>query len=560
MLTNLHVKNLALIEEADIDFSEGLNILTGETGAGKSIIIGSINYCLGAKATGDVIRSGAEYALCELTFVVDEEFADFLRQKDFPIEDDGTIILSRRIMENRSAFKVNGEGFTAKQVKELASYLIDIHGQHEHQSLLSETKQKNLLDGFAGSTINVVKSELEELYSQRKNILNEIDSFCSDENAKEREISLIRYELNEIESAELRVGEEEELNKKHKLMQNAKRITEEVSKAIGYLDNEGEGALNAVGAAVKSVAAVTALDDNLITVSEHISGAEQVLIDAYREIRTYIENFSFEADEFESIEQRLDVINRLSLKYGDGIENILKYADNRRAELEKLVDSDNYLNKLKKREHEICVRYEQLADEIHEIRNKIAGELSHEIEDALKELNFLKVNFEIKVEKGTLYLTDGMDKVSFMISLNPGEVMRPLCDVASGGEMSRIMLALKEVLAKRDNINTLIFDEIDSGISGITAWQVSKKMGRLSRSHQVICITHLPQIAAMADTHFLIEKNEQNMKTVTNINKLNREGSIDEVSRLLGGGSITETVKANADELIENAMKEKQNF
>ncbi len=554
MLTNLHVKNLALIEEADIEWGPGLNIMTGETGAGKSIVIDSINYCLGEKAGSEVIRTGAAYALTELTFLVDDAMADKLRKLDYPVEDDGTVILSRKIMDARSVFKINGESFTAKGARELAAYLIDIHGQHEHQSLLAASKQKELLDAFSSKELPKLIKEIGDIYSQINILDKEIADFCEDPSAREREISLLEYEINEIDGASLKEGEEEELNSRYKVMQNARRITEELSRALDCLSSEQEGALNSVGYAVKSLLNVAGLDERLAAISDCACGAEQVLSDVCRDINGYLEDFSFEESEFDLIEARIDLINHLSHKYGKDIPAILAYGEEKRNELNKLKSGENYLNDLKNRREELEKKYDLLADKIHDIRKEAAVSLSAEISESLKELNFLKVSFEINVEKKEAH-HDGKDEVNFLISLNPGQDLRKLSDVASGGELSRIMLALKEILSQRDNINTLIFDEIDTGISGQTAWQVSKKMGKIAKERQVICITHLPQIAAMADTHFCIKKSEVDSKTVTGIECLGREESAAEIARLLGGETITPAVLANANELMDNAKK-----
>lgn len=558
MLTNVHVKNLALIEETEISLGEGFNVLTGETGAGKSIIIGSINYCLGAKADKDVIREGAEYALVELTFETDiDKLGDCLNELDIPMDEDGVLVLTRRIMASRSVFKINGETVTARQMKELATYLIDIHGQHEHQSLLSTKRQRALLDDFAGAELAKELARAAELFHEYNEVNREIDSFSMDTGKREREISLAQYEVEEIDAARLVPGEEEELRQKHTKMQNAKRITDNLGKAMMLLDGDNS-VLDNIGYAAREVGTALTYDDGLSDISTHLLDAEQIVNDVYREIKSYVDDFSFEGEEFDNIEQRIDVINKLSLKYGDSIEKILKYADDRRQELEKLLDSENYINGLKARSEKLFDKYISCCRNLHELRSAEAEKLSMEIRESLEQLNFLKVAFEISVTATENYTSLGYDDISFNISLNPGERMRPVSEVASGGELSRIMLALKTVLANRDNIGTLIFDEIDSGISGVTAWQVSGKMGQLSRSHQIICITHLPQIAAMADSHFQISKTEKNGKTVTDIISLSEEERVKEVARLLGSSHLSDAAYDNANALICEATEIKK--
>lgn len=556
MLTNVHVKNLALIEETEINFREGFNILTGETGAGKSIIIGSINYCLGAKADKEVIREGAEYALVELTFNVSSpDILGLIKNMDIPAEEDGTLILTRRIMPGRSVFKVNGETVTARQIKELASLLIDIHGQHDHQSLLSEKRQKDMLDDFAGEELAKVILDLGKDYDLLKKTEEEIESFDMDEARRARDLALCEYEVNEIDNANLTEGEEEQLLKKHNLMNNGMKIKSNLTKSEQYLSGD-DGVLSTMGYAVREMNQAAGLDEAAGTIASHLSDAEQVLLDLHREILDYMESLDFDDEVFANVEERLDLIGRLSLKYGRTTKDIIEYGNKRREELIKLSEGESYLASLKKKREEILDSYLKKAEKAHKIREKEAKRLADDITESLKELNFLKVDFRIDVTEDKENIKrDGFDDISFMISLNAGEKLRPLSQVASGGELSRVMLAIKTVLAKRDNIETLIFDEIDTGISGVTAWQVAGKIGQLAENHQIICITHLPQIAAKADTHFMIEKHEKDGRTVTEINEVSGDAHVDEIARLLGSENITDAVRANAVDLLKQAGK-----
>lgn len=556
MLTNVHVKNLALIEETEINFREGFNILTGETGAGKSIIIGSINYCLGAKADKEVIREGAEYALAELTFNVSSpDILGLIKNMDIPAEEDGTLILTRRIMPGRSVFKVNGETVTARQIKELASLLIDIHGQHDHQSLLSEKRQKDMLDDFAGDELAKVILDLGKDYDLLKKTEEEIESFDMDEARRARDLALCEYEVNEIDNANLTEGEEEQLLKKHNLMNNGMKIKSNLTKSEQYLSGD-DGVLSTMGYAVREMNQAAGLDEAAGTIASHLSDAEQVLLDLHREILDYMESLDFDDEDFAKVEERLDLIGRLSLKYGRTTKDIIEYGSKRREELIKLSEGESYLASLKKKREEILDSYLKKAEKAHKIREKEAKRLADDITESLKELNFLKVDFRIDVTEDKENIKrDGFDDISFMISLNAGEKLRPLSQVASGGELSRVMLAIKTVLAKRDNIETLIFDEIDTGISGVTAWQVAGKIGQLAGNHQIICITHLPQIAAKADTHFMIEKHEKDGRTVTEINEVSGDAHVDEIARLLGSENITDAVRANAVDLLKQAGK-----
>ena len=556
MLSNVHVKNLALIEETEINFREGFNILTGETGAGKSIIIGSINYCLGAKADKEVIREGAEYALAELTFnVSSSDILGLIKNMDIPAEEDGTLILTRRIMPGRSVFKVNGETVTARQIKELASLLIDIHGQHDHQSLLSEKRQKDMLDDFSGEELAKVILDLGKDYDLLKKTEEEIESFDMDEARRARDLALCEYEVNEIDNANLTEGEEEQLLKKHNLMNNGMKIKSNLTKSEQYLSGD-DGVLSTMGYAVREMNQAAGLDEAAGTIASHLSDAEQVLLDLHREILDYMESLDFDDEDFANVEERLDLIGRLSLKYGRTTKDIIEYGNKRREELIKLSEGESYLASLKKKREEILDSYLKKAEKAHKIREKEAKRLADDITESLKELNFLKVDFRIDVTEDKENIKrDGFDDISFMISLNAGEKLRPLSQVASGGELSRVMLAIKTVLAKRDNIETLIFDEIDTGISGVTAWQVAGKIGQLAENHQIICITHLPQIAAKADTHFMIEKHEKDGRTVTEINEVSGDAHVDEIARLLGSENITDAVRANAVDLLKQAGK-----
>lgn len=565
MLTNLHVKNLALIKESEVNFKEGLNILTGETGAGKSIIIGSINYALGAKASPDVIREGAEYALVELVFQLErEDLIRKVKEMELPIEDDGSIIITRKIMPARSSIRVCGETVTVKQVKDLAALLIDIHGQHEHQSLLQPKKQREVLDRFAGAEIETIKEKLALEVKAYREIADELEKLSMDDSAREREISLARYEVNEIEDAALKPGEEEQLEIKYRKMQNSKKIVEAVNSAANVIGNGESNALDFVGYGVRELNSAAAMDEELENVRDRLADAESILSDAFRDISRYLDNFSFGDEEFVEVEERLDLINTLILKYGDSkknmgssIENVLAYGEMRRTELDKLEDLTGYLATLKEKEIKKKEDILKLCEKIHKIRSKIAKNLSKEVTGILEELNFLKVNFEISVLETENFTSEGFDDICFNISLNPGEKLKPVAEVASGGELSRIMLALKTVFANKDETGTLIFDEIDTGISGRTAWKVSERMGEIAKEHQVICITHLPQIAAMADTHFMIEKSENAGKTETNIYPLDESKTLEEVARLLGSDVITEAVLTNAKELKDMANQKK---
>lgn len=559
MLTNLHVKNLALIKESEVEFTPGLNILTGETGAGKSIIIGSIAYALGAKADSDLIREGEDYALIELVFHVDKpQQRKAIEEMDMPIEEDGTIILTKKITAGRNVLKVCGETITAKQAKELATVLIDVHGQHEHQSLLQPKKQKEILDGFAQEELAKRKEKLSVMYRQYCDMVQERTTLAMDDARREREIAMARYEYEEIENAGLSIGEDVDLEKQYKKMQNGQKISDALDRVSAILGQEENGVINGVGEALYELTQAAELDEELIGLKDQFADAESVLHDAYHAVENYRDNFVFDQKNFDEVSERLNLVNHLMNKYGHNIEDVLAYGEKRKQELDKLEDLAAYLEQLNGRILNLENEIRQLCREIHEIRIHHAKDLSREIKTILGDMNFLKVSFEIAVIEKEEFGSDGFDDVVFQISMNPGERMKPIAEVASGGELSRIMLALKAVFAKKDDIDTLIFDEIDAGISGRTAWKVSEVMGRLAKTNQIICITHLPQIAAMADTHFMIEKAQEDTMTTTDIYALDKDKSVEEVARLLGSDTITDAVRANAKELIAKAQEIKK--
>ncbi len=560
MLQSLHVKNLALIDETEVDFGKGLNILTGETGAGKSIIIGSINLALGAKADKDMIRSGAEYALVELTFTVDKpRQREAITELDLPVED-GQVILQRKIMPGRSVCKVCGETVTARQLKQLAEILIDIHGQHEHQSLLQAGRQMEIVDAYAGEKLLKRKAELKEVYQQYRKVLEELSGNETDEETRKRETALAEFECREIEEAELLPGEDAEAEQTYQKLVNGQKIKEAVSAAHALCGYEDAGIGSSVGRALRELKSVSSYDEILSDLEQQLLEIDSLLNDYNRVLADYLSGLEFDGELFDRTERRLNLINHLKSKYGKTIEDILKYREQAEETLDKYRDYDAYRMELEKRADTLRQKALEICGEISGIRSKSAAALARQMRTALEDLNFQNVAFEIRVtSSGETMNANGYDRIDFLISTNTGEALKELAQVASGGELSRIMLALKTVLADKDEIETLIFDEIDTGISGKTAWKVSEKMGILGGGHQLICITHLPQIAAMADRHFCIEKSVEGNRSVTNIRCLDEKESIEEVARMLGGASITETVMNNAAEMKELAGKTKQN-
>lgn len=556
MLQNLHVKNLALINETEVEFKGGLNILSGETGAGKSIIIGSINLALGEKVQKEMLRDNADTALVELVFYVENPATlEAVRALGIEVEDE-TIILSRKITAGRAIARINGEAVSASKMKEAAALLIDIHGQHEHQSLLSKRKHLEILDLFAKDLLREQKQKLSVCYREYRKLLGELEQSDSDTEERTRELSFLEYEVKEIEDANLTLGEDVELEEQFRKYSNGKKILDAIHVVQAATAEEDESASERISRAIRELAGVSGYDKRVEELENQLTEIDNLLGDFNREVASYLSEEEFDNETYFEIEKRLDFINHLKSKYGNSIEQILESYNSKCERIAVLKDYDEYLKQLLSKINHKKQELTQLSDEVSAIRQKESAVLTNAIRQALMDLNFLDVRFTMEFRKID-FTENGTDEVEFMISTNPGEPLKPLGKVASGGELSRIMLAIKTVLAENDHIETLIFDEIDSGISGRTAQMVSEKMNELGRSHQIICITHLPQIAAMADTHFLIEKSVENDTTVSHIHELSDEESVQELARMLGGVEITDKVVENAREMKKMAYMKK---
>ena len=553
MLLNLHIKNLALIEELEVDFTDGLNIMTGETGAGKSIIIGSIELALGGKVDRGFLREGTEESLVELLFSVSDNQAKEIENLGIHVED-GEVILSRRITGSRAVNKINGETHPASKLREVAAHLIDIHGQHEHQSLLQKKKQLEILDKFAGDALYGPKADLKVSYQEYCRLKKELEESNSDSEARARELSFLTFEVEEIEEAALVPGEDEELEDAYKKLTHGRKIVDAVSEVSGLCGYESyDSAGESIGKAFRTLCGVSAYDENLNGLCDQLGTIDSLLNDFARDLADYIDSFDFSEERLSQIEERLNLINKLKMKHGKTIEKILEVKAEKEERIEKLQNFDLYLEKLQGELAKTETQTEKLCAEISKIRSEAAAELRTKITDHLAELNFLDVRFEIQLEKLEHYSANGYDESEYLIAVNVGESLKPLAKVASGGELSRVMLALKTVLADKDEVESIIFDEIDTGISGRTAQKVSEKMALIGKNRQVICITHLPQIASMADTHFLIEKSVQGQSTITGIRKLKAAEEVEELARMLGGVEITDKVLENAQEMKSQA-------
>ncbi len=558
MLRNLHIKNLALIREVDVDFNPGLNILTGETGAGKSIIIDSIGMALGGKPVRRLIRDDAPSGLVELVFEVSNpETEAALAAMDIAAED-GVILISRKMQGNRSTIRINGETRTAADARAVGSLLLDIHGQSEHQKLLRPDHQLDLIDSYGREEIREALLKVRESYKVYAELKKKLGSGEMSEEERNRRMSFLEFEIEDIESAGLKEGEDEELEALYRKMKNARRIVTAVNEAHTLTGYE-EGAGDEIGRAVKELDSVSEYDEEIAGLLNTLSEIDDLLNDFNREVAAYADSLDFEESAFAETEERLDLINRLKAKYGRTISDILMAKEEKEEELSALRDYEEERIRLKKK----FARAEEALGEasrgLSVLRKRYAEEFSRKVVDQLRELNFAKADFAVHFEETAGYTANGCDAVSFMIATNPGEPRRELSKVVSGGELSRIMLGIKTIFAADDKTETLIFDEVDTGISGRTAQMVAEKMSAIARDRQVLAITHLPQIAAMADTHYAITKELSDSAAITKIEALSEEESVLELARLIGGEKITENTLKSSREMKEMCRQKKKN-
>ncbi len=538
---------MALIDEEEIWLEEGLNILTGETGAGKSIIIGSISAALGISSMKELVKEGAEYAMVELTFETGSlKVRQALDEMQLPMTDD-CVIITRNWRNGRSVSRINGENATVARVREIASCLIDIHGQHEHQSLLYPRYHLELVDSFADQKLIAAKESCRDHYQNWKEAQELLDKAMEDQKDRLKQIDFLTFEIGEIDEASLKEGEDEELEARFRKLSNARKILETASE-VEEMTGSDNGALMYVSRASGSLARISDLDEELENMSQMLVQIEDLCDDFSRSLNSFIDSFSYDERELDEIRERLDLINHLKTKYGKTIEDILAYREQRSEELERLKDLDSYVQQLEEKKEKSYAALCKDCSLISNYRRKSAEELAVHIKESLVELNFLDVQFEIQMDDAPVS-ANGADSAVFLISTNPGISPHPLQSVVSGGELSRIMLGIKAVMARKDAIETLIFDEIDTGISGRTAQKVAEKMAQLSGARQVIAITHLAQIAAMADHHYLIEKRFEDGVTHTHVRLLDPDQTTEELARILGGAEITENVLNNAREM-----------
>lgn len=558
MLESIQVKNVALIDMAEVEFGEGLNILTGETGAGKSILLSSVQLALGAKADKGLIRTGAEFASVTLTFLPDDEQKERLKDLDIDCEDD-ILVLQRRIYPNKSVCKINGENVILKTMQSVAQLLIDIHGQREHQAILKADVQEEMLDSYAMDEISGDLQRIRELYRDYKKLKLQYEELANQDTDYTRELDFARFELDEIEKAELTEGEDEKLQEQYERLSNAKKIQDSVGSVQEILGGQNNSLLNEMSMALRTLLPVRDYDEELADAYTQLSDVEMVLQDCIHSLDRYLDHFEMDASDLQRISDRLNLINHLKDKYGSHMEDIFQYAQTLSEKISRMENIEQTLVSLQNQMEELLSSYDELSQSLYEKRKKACMELSEKMTQAMVDLNFEQCRFEVFCEHDKEHRKEnGCDSIAFMISLNPGEPLKPLANVASGGELSRIMLAVKTIFADKDRTGTLVFDEIDSGISGKTAWKVSEKLAVLRKEHQVICITHLPQIAAMADCHFCIRKSTTDNRTSTSVHRLTEEESIAEIGRLLGTDELTDAVLQNATEMKNMAKQTKQ--
>ena len=560
MLLNVHIKNIALIDDANVNFTDNLNILTGETGAGKSIIMGALKIGMGDKLPKDIVREPDKEGFCQLLFLVDDpQVIEQIRDLGVEPSEDGEILITRRINNSRTINTINDMAVTAAKLREVSALLIDMHTQHQQQTLLRKAEHMKLLDKYGRASIDPLKQKVAEGHREYVTFRREMDELSMDEAERSRKVEFLKYQIAEIESANIKTGEDEDVEHQYNRMVNSRDIVaaaSDVYSVTGYESSSSAG--NEIGRALASMKGIKDLDGEIDGLYSQLENIDALLNDFNVELNDYMQSMDFDDSEFRSVESRLDVINDIKGKYGSTVEEVFKYLEDSRKEYERLSEYDEYISglsdKIKKAEKAML----KAADALTAERQKQAENLCRDIRDALADLSFMEVRFDMVFDRLPECTANGIDDCYFVISTNVGEKMRPLYDVASGGELSRIMLAIKSCMASEDNIGTLVFDEIDVGISGRAAQKVAEKMAVISRSHQVISITHLPQIAAMADSHYLIEKSADEGKTVTRIVRLNDEESTEEIARLLGGVLITEAVMSNAREMKQMAEKTKK--
>ena len=561
MLSLLHIENIAVISQADIAFEPGFNVLTGETGAGKSIVIDSIGAVIGARTSRDLIRTGAKSARVSAVFQQLPALPWFQQQDLYP-DENGQLLVERTIQpDGKNACRVNGRPILVSQLRELGRQLLNIHGQHDGQQLLDETCHLGYLDSFGG--LDELRGQFQSAYEKVQDIRHALAALEMDESEKARRMDTLNYQIGELERAQLRPGEEEELTGRRELLRNAERLTEAIDGAWQALSGgeEGEGAVSLLMSAEESLTSGGRYSEELAKLAAQASELRYALDDLAEQVRDAQSSLDFYPGELDEVEGRLDVLHRLKRKYGDSVDDMLDYLEQCRRELDEIQFSEDRARKLEQELETALVRAREQGEVLSDARKEAAEQLAGRIQSELKQLDMPKVRFQ--VDFAPRYCQDGMDatgmdEVRFLMSANLGEELRPIQKIASGGELARIMLALKNVLAENDQVTTMVFDEVDTGVSGRAAQKVAEKLFEVAKDRQVLCVTHLPQIAAMGDVHFSVEKGEAGGRTFTAVERLDRERRRQELARLTSGDRITSTALEGAEEMLSAAEQWKK--
>lgn len=553
MLNQLSVRNVAVIDKLDINLHDGVSVLTGETGAGKSIIIDSINMILGDRANKELVRYGTDKAVVQAVFDAPKSVINILEENDIDVED-GTVIITRQVTkEGKSVARINGMVVTLNILREISDRLINIHGQHDNQALLTPIRHITFLDAYADNEEYI--NRYKDILSKKREIEKKISSLEMDEQEKMQRIDLLEYQVNEIKKASLEKGEEDDLREQRDIYTNAEQITKSVNEAYMnlYEGDEIQSAYDGISIAVNEISQISDLNPQLKSIYDTLNEIMYSLEDTAHEIKEFGETVEFDEQTLNEIEERLDLISRLKRKYGNSIEEILEYLKKAESELNDIKLSDERTNELKEELKNITKELKEKGNVLTQRRENAAKVLEENIEKSLHELNMEKSKFKVNIENDGTFYDNGMDKVEFLISTNPGEPLKPLVKIASGGELSRVMLAIKSILADSDGVDTMIFDEIDTGVSGKAAMSIAKKLAVIAKNKQVICITHLPQLTAMADNHYLIQKNTDGELASTTLKELDEEGRELELARIIDGGEVTELALSHAKQMLENA-------
>lgn len=553
MLNQLSIRNVAVIDKLDINLHDGVSVLTGETGAGKSIIIDSINMILGDRANKELVRYGTDKAVVQAVFDAPKSVINVLEENDIDVEDETVIITRQVTKEGKSAARINGMVVTLNILREISDRLINIHGQHDNQALLTPIRHITFLDAYADNEEYI--NRYKDILSKKREIEKKISSLEMDEQEKMQRIDLLEYQVTEIKKASLEKGEEDDLREQRDIYTNAEQITKSVNEAYMnlYEGDEIQSAYDGISIAVNEISQISDLNPQLKSIYDTLNEIMYSLEDTAHEIKEFGETVEFDEQTLNEIEERLDLISRLKRKYGNSIEEILEYLKKAESELNDIKLSDERTNELKEELKNITKELKEKGNVLTQRRENAAKVLEENIEKSLHELNMEKSKFKVNIENDGTFYDNGMDKVEFLISTNPGEPLKPLVKIASGGELSRVMLAIKSILADSDGVDTMIFDEIDTGVSGKAAMSIAKKLAVIAKNKQVICITHLPQLTAMADNHYLIQKNTDGELASTTLKELDEEGRELELARIIDGGEVTELALSHAKQMLENA-------